>query len=54
MNELGGEEAGYYFCLLPGNIAGEKGHPVVESHKNAANVLIQFLKEKLGLKEVSR
>ena len=54
MDELGGEEAGYYFCLLPGNIAGEGGHPVVASHQNAANVLIKFMKEKLGLKEVSQ
>ena len=53
VNEMGGADAGYYFCKLPGNIAGEKGHPVVESHRNAANVLIQFMKDNLGLKEVT-
>lgn len=52
--DLGGEEKGYYFCDLPRNIAGEKGHPVVESHQNAAKVLIAFMKDKLGLKEVTK
>jgi len=52
ISDLGGEGAGLYFCDLPRNIAGEKGHPVVESHQNAANVLIAFMKDKLGLKEV--
>ncbi len=52
--DLGGEGAGYYFCDLPGNVAGEKGHPVVESHQNAAKVLIAFMKDKLGLKEVTQ
>ena len=54
LSDLGGEQAGLYFCDLPGNIAGEKGHPVVESHKNAAKVLIAFMKNKLGLKEVTK
>lgn len=52
--DMGGAQAGYYFCDLPGNIAGEKGHPVVESHQNAANVLIQFMKDNLGLKEANK
>ncbi len=51
VKELGGADEGYYFCHLPGNVAGEKGHPVVESHQNAANTLIAYLKNNLGLKE---
>ncbi len=51
VKELGGDDEGYYFCHMPGNIAGEKGHPVVESHQNAAKTLINFMKDKLGLKE---
>ena len=54
LQELGGEAEGLYFCDLPRKIAGEKGHPVVESHRNAADVLIQFMKDKLGLKEVAQ
>ena len=54
LSDLGGEGAGLYFCDLPENIAGEKGHPVVESHQNAAKTLIAFMKDKLGLKEVTK
>ncbi|MBQ4617317.1 MAG: hypothetical protein IJB27_02955 [Clostridia bacterium] len=45
MEELGGAEAGYYFCVLPTGTSGGAGHPNEEEHQAGADTLIQFLKE---------
>lgn len=43
--ELGGAEAGYYFCTLPEGTSGGAGHPNVSEHAAAAEVLKTFLLE---------
>jgi hypothetical protein len=47
MNELGGEEAGYYVCQLPNGLkAGGAGHPTYEQHELMSEVFANFLTEK--------
>ncbi len=41
--ELGGANAGYFFCILPEGKSGGENHPTVAQHAAAANVLTEFL-----------
>ncbi len=45
VEELGGAEAGYYFCELPKGTGGGAGHPNLEQHTAAAKALTEFLQE---------
>lgn len=45
VEELGGAEAGYFFCELPKDTTGGGGHPSEEGHIAAAEVLTAFLEE---------
>lgn len=45
VEELGGADAGYYFCELPLGTSGGGGHPNEEEHAAAAQVLTEFLLE---------
>lgn len=44
VEELGGADAGYYFCILPTGMSGGGGHPNEEEHAAASETLIEFLK----------
>jgi len=44
VEELGGAEAGYYFCILPTGMSGGAGHPDEAQHAAAAETLVGFLK----------
>ncbi len=44
--ELGGEDAGYYYCELPKGTSGGAGHPSLEEHAAAGDALVTFLTEK--------
>ena len=47
MNDLGGEEAGYYVCQLPSGLnAGAAGHPDYDQHAQMSEILSEFLTEK--------
>ncbi len=43
VEELGGAENGYYFCILPQNVKGGGGHPDEQGHIDAAQTLTDFL-----------
>ena len=43
--ELGGAENGYFFTILPEGTSGGEGHPNVQQHQAAADVLTAFLLE---------
>lgn len=43
VEELGGADNGYYFCVLPMNTSGGGGHPDEQGHRDAAETLTQFL-----------
>jgi len=43
VKELGGADAGYFFCILPENTEGGEGHPTVAGHRAAAESLKTFL-----------
>jgi len=43
ISELGGADAGYYFCILPKGTSGGEGHPNVAQHQAAATTLTDFL-----------
>ncbi len=45
VDELGGADEGYYFCVLPKGTSGGAGHPNGEQHAAAAEVLTAFLKD---------
>ncbi len=45
VEDLGGADAGYYFCELPKGTSGGAGHPNGEEHAAAAETLTSFLKE---------
>ncbi len=45
VEELGGANAGYYFCELPKGTSGAAGHPDLEEHEAAAAILTAFLRE---------
>ncbi len=45
VERAGGAEKGVYYCPMPSNLAGDSGHPNVASHKNAAEVLTNFIKQ---------
>ena len=44
VEELGGAEAGYYFCILPTGMSGGAGHPNEAEHLAASETLVEFLK----------
>ena len=44
VEDLGGAEAGYYFCILPQGTSGGGGHPDEAEHIAGAETLIEFLK----------
>ncbi len=44
VEELGGADAGYYFCILPKGTSGGAGHPDEAEHLAGAQTLIDFLK----------
>ena len=44
VEELGGADAGYFFCELPKGTSGGAGHPDQAQHAAAADVLTAFLK----------
>ncbi len=44
VEELGGADAGYYFCILPTGMSGGGGHPDEAEHLAASETLIGFLK----------
>ena len=44
VEELGGADAGYYFCVLPKGTSGGAGHPDEAEHLAASETLIEFLK----------
>ena len=47
MNDLGGEDAGYFVCQLPSGLnAGAAGHPDYDQHVLMAEILSEFLTEK--------
>ncbi len=43
--ELGGAQSGYFFTILPEGTSGGEGHPNVQQHQAAAEVLTAFLLE---------
>ena len=43
IKQLGGEEANYFFLMLPTNNEGSGAHPSVNGNKEAAKTLIEFL-----------
>lgn len=43
---FGGEDGGFYVLALAQNSAGANGHPSVDSHEEAAETLVNFIKEK--------
>ena len=45
VRSLGGEEAGFYYCLLPQNLRGHDSHPDLAGHKAAAETLSAFIEE---------
>ncbi len=47
VEEFGGEEAGYYFCVLPKGTSGGAGHPDEAEHVAASETLIEFLKSEV-------
>ncbi len=44
VEELGGADAGYYFCILPTGMSGGAGHPNEAEHLAASETLVDFLK----------
>ncbi len=47
IKEFGGEAKGLYFCALPTDHSGGNYHPSLAGHKNAADVLTKFIKDKV-------
>ncbi len=50
INELGAEEAGYYYCAM--KKSGSNGHPYIDEHKKSGDELVEFFESKLGIKAV--
>ncbi|MBE6608053.1 MAG: hypothetical protein E7633_05825 [Ruminococcaceae bacterium] len=47
INALGGEDNGLYMCMLPQEQTGGGGHPSIAGHTAAAEVLANFIQEKI-------
>ncbi len=45
IEQLGGSEAGFYFCELPYGTSGGAGHPNLDEHAAAGEALTAFLKD---------
>ena len=48
VSQLGGNEAGYYFVLLPANNEGSGAHPCVAGNEEASVVLTEYLRNILN------
>ena len=48
MQELGGEEAGYYYTTIPMDFNGKGGHPSLEGHQTATDSLVAALTGIIG------
>ncbi len=46
IEEFGGEAKGVYYCALPTDYSGGKSHPSLAGHKNAADILTKFIKDR--------
>ncbi|MCQ2424787.1 MAG: GDSL-type esterase/lipase family protein [Lachnospiraceae bacterium] len=45
VHDLGGEDAGFYYCELPQNLNGHDYHPDLSGHRAAADKLTAFIKQ---------
>lgn len=45
VEQLGGSEAGFYFCELPYGTSGGAGHPNLDEHAVASEALVVYLQE---------